>query len=345
MSRVGEVESVRSDPATASFERQPPPYLARCTLGVLLYGIGAPLVWTMERLGRADRLFAKAGARRERMLAAGSPFSGYTPSEHDVFIATYAKSGTNWMMQIVHQLLNHGRAQFEHIHCVVPWPDTKSIPPLRGYAIPLEDPAIWMASPERKRVIKTHLSWEMLPYSEKARYIIVIRDPKDVFVSNYFFLKSGIFGPAMPSVETWLRLYLSNDFVLGGSWAVTNAAYWSQRHRQNVLILSFKSMKRDLAAAVRKVAAFLDVRMSDDLMERVSEMASFAYMKRIDHKFSMWKTVPWRRQSSMLRRGVQGGASELLSPEQMRQIDAYCIEELKRLGSDLPYTEFCDFAP
>ena len=41
-------------------------------------------------------------------------------------------------------------------------------------------------------------------------------------------------------------------------------------------------------------------------------------------------------------RRAQGGSSELLSPEQQREMDAYFLGELKRLGSDLPYEEFAD---
>jgi len=32
----------------------------------------------------------------------------------------------------------------------------------------------------------------------------------------------------------------------------------------------------------------------------------------------------------------------LLSREQQREMDAYFMSELKRLGSDFPYEEFCD---
>jgi hypothetical protein len=44
----------------------------------------------------------------------------------------------------------------------------------------------------------------------------------------------------------------------------------------------------------------------------------------------------------MIRRGAQGGSSELLSPDRQREADVYFMNELKRLGSDFPYEEFCD---
>lgn len=324
------------------FKRRPLPLPARYLMGAWMHGVMTPVVQILERLGVTARLLRSVNARYQKQLAKRNPFKRYVPTEHDVIVATYAKSGTNWMMQIAHQLLFHGKGEFNHIHDVVPWPD--SPPQLGRYAIPVEDPSVWMTSPEQKRVIKTHLNWELIPYSERARYIAVIRDPKDVFVSNYFFVKA-LGGSAIPSLETWYGMFVSESFLVGGSWAVNAAGYWEQRHRPNVLVLSFRSMKRDLPGTVRRVAEFLDVRVTDQVMESVCAQSGFAYMKGIDSKFSVWKMTPWSSNGTMMRKGVQGGSSELLSAEQQRHIDRYFIAELKRLGSDLPYDEFCDLAP
>jgi hypothetical protein len=103
-------------------------------------------------------------------------------------------------------------------------------------------------------------------------------------------------------------------------------------------------MKQDLRGAVLKVARLLDVPASNDIIERVCEKSSLEYMKRIDEKFRMWQLIPWVRTGPMIRKGMQGGSSELLNDEQQRQVDDYFIAELKCLGSDLPYEEFCDLA-
>ena len=279
-------------------------------------------------------------------IKASNPFRNYVPTKHDVFVATFAKSGTNWMMQIAHQMAFQGMAEYDHIHSVVAWPDTVLMGALGRYAIPLEDSSVWKAASEQKRVIKTHFNWENIPYSEDARYIIVIRDPKDILVSSYFFfVKNGFLEPMIRSVDSLLKIFLSDNFPVGGSWAVNTAGYWAERHRPNVMIVSFKSMKRDLKGTVLNVARFLDIHVSDDVIDRVCEKSSFEYMKRIDEKFRTWKMIPWKTEvPSMIRSGRQGGSSELISREQQRAIDAYFIAELKRLGSDFPYEEFCDIA-
>jgi hypothetical protein len=68
-------------------------------------------------------------------------------------------------------------------------------------------------------------------------------------------------------------------------------------------------------------------------------------MKSIDHKFNMGKLIPWREAGAMIRKGRQSGSAELLTPAQQREIDAHFQAELRELGSDFPYAEFCELAP
>eukprot|EP00965_Chrysotila_dentata_P247559 6207816-Pleurochrysis_carterae.AAC.2 len=51
-------------------------------------------------------------------VAAGRAF---VPRPDDVFIVTYPKCGTTWMMQIVHTLRSGGDMDFGEITEVVPW--------------------------------------------------------------------------------------------------------------------------------------------------------------------------------------------------------------------------------
>ena len=333
-------------PAT-TFSRTMPPLAARCMMGVAMFGVIGPLVKGLEMTGRAPAIIAKLGARRRQTGLAQNPLSTYTPTSHDVFVAAHVKSGTNWMMQIAHQLAFHGDGEYDHIHSVVAWPDTALMGPMRNYAISVEDPSVWMASPEQKRVIKTHFDFDWLPYSKDARYIIVIRDPKDVFVSSYFFfVKNGFLKCTRLRSNTWFEIFLSSGFGPWTSWPVNTAGYWAQRHRPNVLIVPFKSMKQDLRGTVRKVAAFMDVRACDDVIDRVYEKSTFDYMKQIDDKFRAWDLVPWVSTAApMMRKGTEGASSELLTPEQQRRMDQHFMSELRRLGSDFPYEDFCDISP
>ena len=331
----------------STFTRKMPPLATRCLMGAAMFGVAGPIIRILDWLGRAPAFVASMADRRQRAAAARNPLRTYAPTGHDVFVAAHVKSGTNWMMQIAHQLAFHGNGEYDHIHSVVAWPDVAMMGPMNHYAIPIDDPSVWMAAPEQKRIIKTHLDWDWLPYSEDARYLIVIRDPKDVFVSSYFFfVKNGPLSFTKFSVETWLEIFLSAGMGVWSSWPVNTAGYWAQRHRKNVLIVPFNAMKRDLRDTVKRVADFMGVRAGDEVIDRVCEKASFAYMKRIDDKFRAWEMIPWKSTAApMMRKGNQAASSELLTLEQQRRIDEHFMRELRRLGSDFPYEEFCDISP
>ena len=263
----------------------------------------------------------------------------YAPTAHDVLICSYYKSGTNWTMQIAVQIAHRGRAEFEPIHDLVAWPDMDI---RAGYAIPLADDEPRRSSPTGLRVIKTHMALDALPYSPAGRYICVVRDPKDVFVSSYHFTRAMVLGPLMPSVEGWLDAYLSADVALG-SWARHVASGWRLRDRGNVLFLTYESMRADLPATVDKIAAFMGVTLTNEERAAVVERSSFAYMKKIGHKFDA-PGAPWANAAgSMMRRGESGKSAELISLEQQRRIDDYWRAELARIECDFPYDS--EFAP
>jgi len=325
------------------FKRRPPAFAVRVPYCFVLDFVIAPVVRRLERSDRIVKVLGAMTRRRARSSVARNPFRGYTPGEQDVFVMAYPKSGQNWMLQIVYQLIHHGKGEFEHIHSVVPWPDVVlATRTWRNYAIPLRLATAWQTAPERKRLIKTHLNWELLPYSKEARYITVIRDPKDVFVSFYFFARNNLLGRAMPSVTAIYRSFLKGESLMG-SWAVSAAGYWAQRHRPNVLVMSFASMKRDLEATVRRVAEFLELRVSEEVIQEVCRKSSFDYMKSIDERFAPFQGAPWRSKTFMMRSGEQGASSALLAPQQQREMDAVFTAELQKLGSDLPYDEICGY--
>jgi hypothetical protein len=268
-----------------------------------------------------------------RMFAQG--FAGYVPKASDVLVCSYFKSGTNWMLQIAVQIAHRGDAGYEHIHDIVPWPE---IPARSRYAVAPDDDTARRRSPTGLRVIKTHLPLGPVPYTPEARYICVVRDPKDVFVSSYHFLRANIGQQLMPSLDGWLDAYLSPDTAIG-SWAEHLASYWRVRDRPNVLFLTYEQMRESLSRTVDDIAALLGVELAPAEKAAVVEQASFAHMKSIGHKFDS-PGAPWAQAAgAMIRRGARGGSDELLSAEQRRRIDDYWRAALERLHCDFPYDE------
>jgi hypothetical protein len=272
-------------------------------------------------------------AREIRDRSTCGDFGAYRPTARDVIVCTFPKAGTNWALQIACQISTRGQGEYEHIHDVVPWPDGP-----KGFATPLEGPEP-RPTLTGHRVIKTHHEWGRIPYAPEARYICVLRDPKDMFVSQYHFFREGVFGPLMPPVATWLAVSLSRDAPF--PWAAHVDGYWRERQRPNLLLLVFEEMKADLPGAVRRVADFMGVQLDGHEFALVCEKSSFAWMKANNRRFNSIRLSPWTSPDrQMVRRGVCGGSAELLTPAQQEAIDAFCRESLRRIGSDFPYDRF-----
>ena len=241
--------------------------------------------------------------------------------DDDIVISVPAKSGTTWTMNMVHQLLTGGDADFADIYAEVPWIELVTRPGMPRAEM-LERVA---AMPQgRPRAFKTHGEPPVLPYlaadaSPRVRYVVVMRNPEEALVSMKPFMEQH----SDELLEAWQiprQAFVHADFA--SFFAATGtglnrqlfgflAAWWPLRHARNVLFIHFNDMTRDHAGSVRRIADFLGIQHNDAAWARILEYTSFPWMKRHDVKFDgASNEIPILKPGAMVRKGKAGSAHE-----------------------------------
>jgi hypothetical protein len=214
----------------------------------------------------------------------------------DVFICSYPRSGTTWLQQLLVVLAHDGDPEPEHISDVSPWFE-------RSLAVGARTATDFERLPA-PRIFKSHLPYHWLPRG--ARCVYAVRDGRDVAVSYFNLYRShlGFSG----SFDDFLEMFLRGELQYG-SWFQHVAAWKSVSGCENVHLVRYEDLKRDLLAAMAELADFCGLRRDPSRLVELAEQCSFSYMKAREHRFDH------ATQERMLRgmvtgRFVRAGQSE-----------------------------------
>jgi len=209
-------------------------------------------------------------------------WDGFVPRDDDIVITTAYKAGTTWTQRIVAALVLGPPPLYSDLNAISPWIDARFWGPVEPILESVE-------AQEHRRFLKSHLAADGLRYFPQAKYIVVGRDTRDVFMSlfNHYAAQTdlsmallnddGRVGPEFPRCpatpqELWPRWIGEGWF----EWEPDGWPYWSHHHHlstwwefrdlDNVLFVHFGDLKADPETEIRRMAAFLDIEIAADAM-------------------------------------------------------------------------------
>ncbi len=257
--------------------------------------------------------------------------------DDDIISATYAKSGTTWLQQILAQLLFDGQEGME-VAEMSPWMDLR-IPP-KEVKLPMVE------GQTHRRFLKTHLPVDALVFSDKAKYIYIGRDGRDVVWSMYNHHSTaneawydalnntpGLVGPPIEkppsSITQYYHEWLDGDGHPWWPFWENVRSWWDIRDLPNVYFIHFADLKREMAGEIRRLADFLEIPVNEDIWDSILLHCSFDYMKAHATQSVPLGGAFWDGGAkTFIHKGKNGRWREVLEEDDAKKYEQRALDEL-----------------
>lgn len=207
----------------------------------------------------------------------------------DIFVCTTPKSGTTWTQAICAMLIFGGPDIEVEPANISPWFDAQFLP--------LEDNLALLAGQNHRRYIKTHTPLDGIPYFKDCTYLVVHRDPRDIFFSmlnHVDNMTADIFEGRLPGEprEAFMQFLTaayeqgrSEQFALN---ALTHhlESFWPFRHLANIHLFHYSDMKRDPEGSIRAMAGALEIAADDVTVGGIAKAVTFENMRANAGRFA-----------------------------------------------------------
>lgn len=188
--------------------------------------------------------------------------------EEDVLLWSVIKSGSHWVFEIMHMIINGKIESTDQIDYTF----LEMVPQSVVEAVP---------SP---RILSSHLPFRLLPKQmkeKKTKIVALVRNPKDTSISLYHLDRGLKWIDYQGTFEDYLQLYMKGQ-TWYGMWfdSIRDIEDVSSSGEYNVHLMFYENLKKNGFEEIKKLAEFLEVPVSDDFCQAVKEKCDFETMRK-----------------------------------------------------------------
>tara|TARA_Y100000591_G_C21814317_1_gene689756 strand:+ start:19 stop:870 length:852 start_codon:yes stop_codon:yes gene_type:complete len=219
--------------------------------------------------------------------------------KNDIFIASFPKSGNTWVRLIVANLLNK-KPNFNNIDHFLP--ETYSY-----------KESFYFQNSENIRIFKSHDYFD----HRFKKVIYVVRDPREIIVSSYFFqMKIGTIK------KNYSKKKFIIDFIKGkysanfGTWE-QNVGSWYGSRNQNIIFVRYEDLKEKPRHEIKKISKFLKIKISDKKILKIINRTSFKNLQSEEKKDSLkWNSIKSKSNIPFFRSGKKNSWKKFFTPDE-----------------------------
>jgi len=246
-----------------------------------------------------------------------------TVMPNDIFLAGYFRSGGTWSLFFFGNYIWQDRdVTFATLDELVP-----SI-----YVFP--DRVLR----RKPRILRSHEYFD----PRYPRTIYIVRDPRDVAVSFYYYnLKVRALPDGYP-MDDFVRRFVACDTVQYanrvGSWE-DNVMSWVRMRKgnPNFCLVRYEDLLSEPATELKKVSPMLNIEPTSERIERAIRLSSASHMRTLEKtQWDKWVTTKDTRQDiPFVREAKAGSWKSKLSEASVRIIEEAWGESMQELGYEL----------
>jgi Sulfotransferase domain len=268
----------------------------------------------------------------KRLIAGGKQFLGLLPPgrrvkvfSDDIYLVSYPKSGNTWTRFLLANLVYPKKnPDFSNINALLPDIEEMSKRDLERA--------------QRPRILKSHQYFD--PRYPKVIY--VVRDPRDVVLSEYHFdIKRRAIPDDFPRQEFVSRFVRGEVNHANGTWA-ENVATWfyTRRGDPRFLLVRYEDLQTQAIVEMGKIARFVGISADQERLAFAVKQSAADRMRELEKKQSLlWSSTRTTRQDKpFVRSAKAGGWKSELPEEGIAEIESAWGGLMREIGYELAAT-------
>lgn len=272
---------------------------------------------------RLQQIGSYLRAVRSSVLARTPAGRNLTVFPDDTFIVSYFRSGSTWSRFLLGNLIHQDEAvTFTNMERLVP---------------------IIYNQPDRvlrrlPRVLKSHECFD----PRYPRVIYIVRDPRDVAVSFYFYnIKVGVIPDGYPMdefVARWIKAKVVDYADRVGCWQDHVLSWVRLRQgKPGFVVVRYEDLLADPSKTLAELAPLVGINPTPERIERAVRLSSASHMQSLEKQQSQeWAATKGTRQDiPFVREAKAGGWRKKLSPVAAQMIENAWGSTIKEFGYEL----------